>query len=69
MLARTSEEDFKQTIPDLGFYIDRTGETPECAQIGLMDKGRLLEFRARVISAYKKSRGFRDDAPPVSAKK
>eukprot|EP00969_Alexandrium_andersonii_P121973 5393235-Alexandrium_andersonii.AAC.1 len=26
-LARTSEEDFKQAIADLGFYIDRTGET------------------------------------------
>eukprot|EP00969_Alexandrium_andersonii_P327963 14492845-Alexandrium_andersonii.AAC.1 len=34
-----------------------------------MDKGRLLEFRARVLSAYKKSRGIRDDAPQAAAKK
>eukprot|EP00969_Alexandrium_andersonii_P029910 1305085-Alexandrium_andersonii.AAC.1 len=69
MLARASEEDFKQATSDLGFYIDRTGDAPEFTPIGLMDKGRLLEFRAQVISAYKKPRGFRDDAPPVSAKK
>eukprot|EP00969_Alexandrium_andersonii_P024708 1078485-Alexandrium_andersonii.AAC.1 len=34
-----------------------------------MDKGRLLDFRAQVIPAYKKFRGFRNDAPPAAAKK
>eukprot|EP00969_Alexandrium_andersonii_P246605 10898296-Alexandrium_andersonii.AAC.1 len=68
MLARTSEKYFKQAIADLGFYIDRSGETPEFHQIGPMDKGRLLDLRARFISAYKKSRGVRDDAPQVAAK-
>eukprot|EP00969_Alexandrium_andersonii_P338147 14944268-Alexandrium_andersonii.AAC.1 len=47
MLAGTSEEDFKRAISDLGFYVDRSGGHEEFAQIGLMDKGRLLEFRAR----------------------
>eukprot|EP00969_Alexandrium_andersonii_P333355 14732169-Alexandrium_andersonii.AAC.1 len=69
MLARTSEEDYKQAISDLGRYVDRSGAEPVQTPIGLMDKGRLLEFRARVIYAYKKSRGFREDAPPVAAKK
>eukprot|EP00969_Alexandrium_andersonii_P037635 1649939-Alexandrium_andersonii.AAC.1 len=34
-----------------------------------MDKGRRLDFRAEVISAFKKSPSLHDDAPPVSAKK
>eukprot|EP00969_Alexandrium_andersonii_P163389 7222212-Alexandrium_andersonii.AAC.1 len=34
-----------------------------------MDRGRLLEFRARVLAAHKRSRGIRDDAPQVAAKK
>eukprot|EP00969_Alexandrium_andersonii_P211263 9330705-Alexandrium_andersonii.AAC.1 len=69
MLARASEEDFKQAIADLGYYVDSSGETRELTRIGLMDKGRLMEFRAQVICAYKKSRGIRDDATPAPAKK
>eukprot|EP00969_Alexandrium_andersonii_P050933 2238327-Alexandrium_andersonii.AAC.1 len=42
MPARASEEDFKQAISDLGFYVDRSGGNEEFTQIGLMDKGRLL---------------------------
>eukprot|EP00969_Alexandrium_andersonii_P273137 12073040-Alexandrium_andersonii.AAC.1 len=34
-----------------------------------MDRGRLLEFRARVLATHKRNRGIRDDALPVSAKK
>eukprot|EP00969_Alexandrium_andersonii_P341375 15089971-Alexandrium_andersonii.AAC.1 len=41
MLARTSEEDFKQAISDLGDYVDISGDSPELARIGLVDKGRL----------------------------
>eukprot|EP00969_Alexandrium_andersonii_P108129 4771101-Alexandrium_andersonii.AAC.1 len=47
LLARTSVEEFKQAITDLGFYVDRSGEHEERTPIGLMDRGRLLEFRAR----------------------
>eukprot|EP00969_Alexandrium_andersonii_P287878 12726828-Alexandrium_andersonii.AAC.1 len=63
MLAHTSEEDFKQAIAGLGFYVDRSGEHDEFSQIGLMGKGRLLEFRAWALAAYEKPQGIRGDAP------
>eukprot|EP00969_Alexandrium_andersonii_P325558 14385071-Alexandrium_andersonii.AAC.1 len=34
-----------------------------------MGRGRLLEFRARVLAAHKRARGVRDDALQVAAKK
>eukprot|EP00969_Alexandrium_andersonii_P116971 5172871-Alexandrium_andersonii.AAC.1 len=69
MFARASEEDLKQAISDLGYYVDQPGDSPELARIGPVDNGRIVEFRAQVISACKKSRGIRDDATPVPAKK
>eukprot|EP00969_Alexandrium_andersonii_P368107 15472165-Alexandrium_andersonii.AAC.1 len=69
VFARTSEEDFKQALKDHGYFERPGADGPVRVPIGFMDKGRLLDFRAEVITAYKKSRGFRDDVPPVSAKK
>eukprot|EP00969_Alexandrium_andersonii_P075487 3328385-Alexandrium_andersonii.AAC.1 len=34
--ARTSEENYKQAITDLGYYVDRSGPEPEFTPIGLM---------------------------------
>eukprot|EP00969_Alexandrium_andersonii_P058760 2589904-Alexandrium_andersonii.AAC.1 len=34
-----------------------------------MDRGRLLEFRARVLAAHKRAWGIREDAVEISAKK
>eukprot|EP00969_Alexandrium_andersonii_P126589 5595331-Alexandrium_andersonii.AAC.2 len=69
MPGRVSEEEFKQAINDLGFYIDRSGDREERTPVGVMDRGRLLEFRARVLAAHKRARGIRDDTLPVPAKK
>eukprot|EP00969_Alexandrium_andersonii_P101019 4456688-Alexandrium_andersonii.AAC.1 len=47
LLARTSEEEFKQAIADLGVYVNRSADFEEHTPIGIMDRSRLLEFRAR----------------------
>eukprot|EP00969_Alexandrium_andersonii_P029848 1302857-Alexandrium_andersonii.AAC.1 len=66
MLGRVSEEEYKKAIDSLGYFVDASGGyTP----VGVMDRGRLLEFRARVLAAHKRTRGFRDDVVEISAKK
>eukprot|EP00969_Alexandrium_andersonii_P340621 15055846-Alexandrium_andersonii.AAC.1 len=66
MLGRVSEEEYKRSIDSLGYYVNASGDaTP----VGVMDRGRLLEFRARVLAHHKRTRGIRDDAIEISAKK
>eukprot|EP00969_Alexandrium_andersonii_P145350 6428862-Alexandrium_andersonii.AAC.1 len=69
MLGRVSGEEFKQAIDNLGYYVDSPGVHEVYTPVGVMDRGRLLEFRARVLSAHKHSLGIRDDALDVSIKK
>eukprot|EP00969_Alexandrium_andersonii_P365782 15467002-Alexandrium_andersonii.AAC.1 len=69
MLGRVSEEKFKQAIDNLVYYVDRSGDREAYTPVGVMDCGRLLEFRARELAAHKRSRGIREDALEVSAKK
>eukprot|EP00969_Alexandrium_andersonii_P042799 1877274-Alexandrium_andersonii.AAC.1 len=66
MLGRVSEEEYKKAIDLLGYYVDSSGDT---TPVGVMDRGRLLEFRARVLAQYKRARGIRDDAIDIPAKK
>eukprot|EP00969_Alexandrium_andersonii_P198078 8749223-Alexandrium_andersonii.AAC.1 len=44
MLGRVSEEAYKKAIDSLGYFVDASGDT---TPVGVMDRGRLLEFRAR----------------------
>eukprot|EP00969_Alexandrium_andersonii_P184529 8152262-Alexandrium_andersonii.AAC.1 len=64
MLGRVSEEEFNQALNDLGVYINRSGDREERTPVGVMDRGRLLEFHARVLATHKRARGIRDDALP-----
>eukprot|EP00969_Alexandrium_andersonii_P246825 10908014-Alexandrium_andersonii.AAC.1 len=68
--ARATEEDFRSAVSDRG-YFERPGDTGVITKVplGLMDKGRLLMFRSEVIDAYKKPRGFSNEAQAPSAKK
>eukprot|EP00969_Alexandrium_andersonii_P137890 6098197-Alexandrium_andersonii.AAC.1 len=40
--------------------MDRSGDREEFSPIGLVGRGRLLEFRARVLAPHKRPRGIRD---------
>eukprot|EP00969_Alexandrium_andersonii_P104924 4629253-Alexandrium_andersonii.AAC.1 len=59
MLGRASEDEFKKAIDSLGYYFDDSGDHEIYTPAGVMDRGRLLEFRARVLAAHKRSRGIR----------
>eukprot|EP00969_Alexandrium_andersonii_P324062 14318340-Alexandrium_andersonii.AAC.1 len=47
MLGRVSEDEYKKVIDSLGYYVDNSGDRETYTPVGVMDRGRLLEFRAR----------------------